>query len=225
MDPRPVLLAYDDLPPGSDIQRVIDGEQVRITVPPGDVPAAVVRQTAYEALASGASSSSALLLLCFIGFYAGLSINRIAGAVVGWAWAFFAIFCVSLVGLVVWVRYGVMLDAIRAGRRQGTVIAATPRRLVVETLGPFGEGGYDVERDRIHRIGIGRGVLRDMHGRARRVMRLMVMLEGGEPILLLPGRDARELRAIADLLNRALSLTPPGSDNSAGPKLPPADRR
>src|SRR5687767_59015 len=39
----PTVLAYDDLPPGSDIRREYHGELVKITVPAGEPPAAAKR--------------------------------------------------------------------------------------------------------------------------------------------------------------------------------------
>lgn len=200
------LLAYDDLPPGSDVRREYEGEAVRITVPAGEPPAAVVRQAALDALASGAVASWPLLALCFVTFMFGLRANRIAGAPLAWAWAFFAVVCAALVLLVSWVRYGVMLDAIRAGRRQATVIAATPRRLRVETNGPFGAGGYDFPADRITRLLARRGTIKDNRGHGQRVWHLALALRDGRTILLLPGRDRRELRAIELALGRTLGL-------------------
>ena len=56
-----LTLAYDDLPPGSDIRREYgsDGRSVRIVVPSGDPPRAIVRATAQAAAVSGALLSCA----------------------------------------------------------------------------------------------------------------------------------------------------------------------
>jgi hypothetical protein len=189
-------LSYDDLPPGSDLRRRYDGEAVHILIPAGEPPPTVVKQTAYDALASGAAASWALLVLSFVVFYSGLQINRISGVPLIWAWGFFAIFCAALVLLVAWVRYGTMIDAIRAGRRQATGIAATPQRIRIETSGPFGIASYDFARGQIKRIVVGRSRLRDDRGQARRVMQLVLHLTDGRAISLLPGRDRRELRWI-----------------------------
>lgn len=196
----PTLLPYDDLPPGSDIRRVYERDVVQVTVPAGPVPATVLKQTAYDALASGAASSWALLLLSFIIFYLGLYINRISGTPLVWAWAFFAVFCTALVLLAAWVRYGTMTDAIRAGRRQATVLAVTAQRVVIETSGPFATAGYDFGLEDITSANVTCGVMRDDRGQARRVNRLELLIHDGRRILLLPGRDQRELKWVASAI-------------------------
>jgi len=206
--PTPTLLNYDDLPPGSDIRRVYEEGAVRITVPPGAAPPAAISQAAHEALARGAKQSIPLLLLAGVVFYQGIRINRIGGTPLVWAWAFFGVFCTAMVLLVAWVRYSELLDGMRVGRRQMTVIAATSQRLLVETAGPFGAAELDLPRDQVVRIGSERGVLRDDRGQSRRVTMLSVTLTDGKVICLLPGRDVRELHSIARTLRRTLDLAP-----------------
>src|SRR6266487_1323457 len=98
----PPLLSYDSLPPGSDIRYEQTGGTLRITIPAADPPPAVLKQTAYDALASGAMNSWAILLLACVVFYLGIRANRISGVVLTWAWAFFAVFCAAIVMLVSW---------------------------------------------------------------------------------------------------------------------------
>ena len=200
------LLAYDSLPPGSDIRREFDGETLRITIPAADPPPPVIKQAAYDALASGATSSWALLLLACVAFYLGIRANRISGPALMWAWAFFAIFCAAIVMLVSWIRYGVLLDALRMGRRQTTLIAVTPERLMIETTGPFATAGYDLPRDVILRLRLRVSVLRDDRSRPWRVRLLSISLRDGRAILLLPARDARELHWIIAMLKQTLRL-------------------
>jgi hypothetical protein len=205
----PQLLTYDDLPPGSDIRRVYDGDSIHITVPAGEPPAAVMKQAALDGLAWGATSSWALLLLAFVMFYFGVRANRISGVTLTWAWTFFAIFCAALVMLVSWIRYGMIVDALRAGRRQATILAATPQRLLIETSGAFGAASYDLPREQIMRLDIGRGIVRDIRERPHRLERLTLALRDGRTLTLLPGRDRRELYCVVAALRQALAITEP----------------
>ncbi|MGB7156536.1 MAG: hypothetical protein WBD40_00635, partial [Tepidisphaeraceae bacterium] len=193
----PLLLAYDDLPPGSDIRREHHGDLVTITIPAGDPPTSSRRALAQAAMASGAVSSWAFLLLALLVFGYFVRMNRISGPPLTWAVAFFAIFCTAIVLLVAWVRYGLMLEDLQAGRRQATVMAITPDRLVIETSGPFGLAGYAWGREQIVRVSLGRDVLRDDQGRGRRLERLAVQIAGGKRVAMLPGRDRAELRWVA----------------------------
>jgi len=207
----PPTLAYDDLPAGSDIRREYAGDgaarQVRIVVPAGEPPPPVVKVALFDSFASGARASWALLLLAFLLFWMGLRNNRISGVPLVWAWLFFAVFCAALVLLVAWVRYGLTLDAMRAGRRQMTVLAATPTRLLIETVGPFGVASYDFRREKIAALAIGRGVLRDDRNMPRRVRYLAMSLSDGRTICLLPARDERELRWICGTLRQVMGMT------------------
>ncbi len=206
MSGAPVLLAYDDLPPGSDIRREYDGELVKITVPAGEVPSAARRAVAQAALVSGAVSSWAFLLLALVVFAYFVRINRVTGTPLTWAIAFFAVFCTALVALIAWVRYGMLLEDLQAGRRQATVIAVTPSRLVVETLGPFGAAGHDVPAEEVVAVSVGREIVRDHDGRGRRLERLLIQLAGGGRVMLLPGRDRAELTWVARAVGRATGI-------------------
>ena len=207
MSGAPVLLAYDDLPPGSDIRREYDGDTVKITVPAGEPPAASRRAVAQAALVSGAISSWAALLLAFVVFAYFVRINRISGTPLVWAVAFFAIFCTAIVGLVTWVRYGMKLEDLQAGRRQTTVMAITPIRLVIETSGPFGIAGYDIPQAQIVSVFVDRDVTRDADGRGRKLDRLQIQLAGGKRVWFLPGRDGGELRWVARALGRTMHVS------------------
>jgi hypothetical protein len=215
-DVAPLPLSYDDLPPGSDIRRVYDGDVVHITVPAGELPTATLKQAAHEALAAGAASSWALLLLAGVVFYFGIRINRISGGLLTLAWIFFAVFCAALVMLVCWIRYGVLIDALRAGRRQMTVIAASSQRLLIETAGPFGTASYDLPQPLLRRIDIARASIRDDADRPHRLAFVRVTLTDGRAIALLPGRDRRELGVVMESLQATLG-TKPTEDASPGP--------
>jgi hypothetical protein len=202
-----IPLSYDDLPPGSDIRREHDADgTVRITVPAGEPPAAALHQTLRDALSRGTLESIPLLVVALIVCYLGIRSQRVSGVELWVAWAFFAVFCGALVALVVWIRYGTMADALRAGRRQATVIAVTPSRLLVETTGPFAVASYYFSAQQIRRIRIGRsGLLDDMEIR-RAVSHLSVERPDGRAIALLPGRSRAELAAIASMLRAILNL-------------------
>jgi hypothetical protein len=204
----PVLLAYDDLPPGSDIRREYadDGGLVKITAPAGEAPAGARRAAAQAALVSGAVSSWAILLLTFVVFAYFVRINRVSGTPLTWAIAFFAIFCTAIVGLVAWVRFGIKLEDLQAGRRQTTVIAVTRDRLLVETTGPFGIAGYDLPRHRLVAVAVARELLRDADGRGRRLEHLQLRLAGGHHIWFLPGRDRGELTWVARAIGRTMNV-------------------
>ena len=207
----PPTLAYDDLPPGSDIRREYlrdgDARQVRIVVPAGEPPPPVMRIALFDSFASGARTISALLALALLLFTIGLRNNRVSGVPLAYAWAFFAVFCAALVLLVAWVRYGLQLDAIRYGRQQMTVLAATPTRLLIETMGPFGIASYDFPRETMKRLDVVRGVLRDDRNLPRRVTHVALSLADGRTICLLPARDERELRWICGAVRQALGMT------------------
>src|SRR4051812_44726896 len=194
----PLPLAYDDLPPGSDIRRERDvaggagGASVRIVVPAGAPSRRVRRRTLTDALARGAVESVPLLIIAIAVFAVGLYRQRVSGRLLMLAYGFFAIFCAALVALVVWVRFGEMSDALRAGRRQMTILVATPARLLVETSGPFGTAGYDFPADVVIDVQIAHGPLIDDLGLRRRVNHLTLQLKDGRTIRLLPGRDRAE---------------------------------
>lgn len=204
----PLTLSYDDLPAGSDIRRDYgpDGRSVRIVVPAGEPPASVVRATAQAAAVSGALLSAAALggfLAVFVYF---VRTNDIAGLALRWAVGFFAIFCTAIVALVAWVRYGMLLEALQAGRRQATVMAITPAGLLIETSGPFGAGGHDIDAERVRDVRVERTWLRDGRGINRRVNVVAIYLTNGRRVRLLPGRDRNELQWVATTMRRLLDL-------------------
>lgn len=210
MNGAPLTLSYDDLPPGSDIRRDLsddDEPSVYLTVPATpDPPPAVIKQALVEAIISSLPLSVALLLASLGVFFAGLRINGISGPTLPWAWVFFATFCIALVGLVVWVRFGVLTDACRLAREQATVLAATPKRLVIETTGPFGVASYDLPAQHVQQLTVARSAIHDTRHHARRLWHLAIGLSDGRQILILPGRDVRELRWVSGTVGRVLRL-------------------
>jgi hypothetical protein len=222
MAAAPLPLAYDDLPPGSDIRRERAPGMVRIVVPAGEPSRAAMQQTLRDALAWGSIASILLLLIASYAFRISIAVQRISGGQLLWAWAFFALFCAALVALVSWVRYGVMADALRAGRRQSTIIAATPTRLMIETTGPFGDASHDLPADQIRRIQIDRSRPLDDLGQRRSVRHLTLRLSDARTIRLLPARDRAELACVAAMIGQALDIAHADSEaEDESPNPPP----
>jgi hypothetical protein len=212
----PLQLAYDDLPAGSDIRReyAADGS-VRITVPASEIPAPVRRAAAHRALVSGAVLAAPVLAFALLLFAHAVRTNRVSGVPLAWAVAFFGVFCVAMAGLIAWVRYGVLVETAQAARRQATLIHASTSRVMVETTGPFGTVGYDLPRDRLIWIGVGRGSLTSGRGVTYRVRYVTLRAAASRPIHLLPGRDDLELHWVAATLTRATGVPPPTMDESS----------
>ena len=202
-------LAYDDLPPGSDVRREYrpDGSLL-ITVPAGEVPTPLRRTAAHEAAVSGALLSAAILLVVFGVFVYFVQRNRIGGVALAWAIAFFTIFCAAIVALVAWVRYRIRVEALEAGRQQATVLAVSADRLVAETRGPFGVAGYDLPGNRIAGLEVRRSWITDGRGQRARLPHLELVLGGNRSVVLMPGRDAAELRWIAGTVRQQLGIQP-----------------
>jgi hypothetical protein len=209
--PAPPTLAYDDLAPGSDIRREYSGagdaREVRLTVPAAEPPPPVERGALADSFSSGARATCAVLLFALVLFWTGLQHNRVTGLPLAWAWGFFAVFCAALVLLVAWVRYRLLLDAIRLGRRQMTVLAATPARLLIETIGPFGIASHDVARAEIAAVTVcRRGVMPDDRNLPRRLPHLAIALRDGRTMPILPGRDVRELEWVRSAIRETMAL-------------------
>jgi hypothetical protein len=199
------MLSYDDLPPGSDIRREFIEWGVRISVPAGEPSRAALREAAYSALISGAGIGAGIVVFAAGMFIYGVRVNRVSGVPLLWARAFFAVFCAAVVLLVAWVRYGMIADALRAGRRQSTALAAENGRLIIETAGPFGVASYDIAGERIRSIAAGAARLQDDRGNVRRVRCLTILLSDGWSIALLPGRSVRELMWVEGAVMRGLA--------------------
>ena len=145
-------------------------------------------------------------MLSFAVFVYFIRANDVRGVALRWAVTFFAVFCTALVALVAWVRYGVLLEALQAGRRQATIMAITPTGLLVETSGPFGAAGHDIDADRVRDAVVERVALRDLRGVNRRVHVVVIHLTNGRKIRLLPGRNRSELRWVAGTICRTLGV-------------------
>ena len=212
--PQPSLtvLSYDDLPPGSDLRREYhptSGERgafVTITVPGGDVPANVRVKESRAAMVRAAAVTAVLVLLLAAAVVAAYhdNLRRLnpglrAGAQVS------AVAISVCLFLLLWrMDRDARLDALGKARRQSTVLHADGRGLLVETAGPFGPASHRLSGARIRGFGI-RHVLSHDAGLLMVTLRwLVVHLNDGPSIHLLPGREAAEIRWVVLSLQKAL---------------------
>jgi hypothetical protein len=202
----PVGLAYDELPPGSDLRREYgtDGS-VTISAPAGE-PSAAARRAAAQGTGVSSAAVCAVVLgvLVWITFGVSDSVRRLDPASRAGAVLLFGVFSGALFLLVWKVRYATRLDMLAEARRQAAVLHAHPNRLLVETAGPFGERSFDVPAGEIRRMQVvgepwsGDGIA------AESVPCLRVQLTDGRVLRLMPGRHEAELRWAAAALGQAL---------------------
>src|SRR5689334_11261060 len=106
MGAAPLLLSYDDLPPGSDIRRERDAAGVvRITIPAGDMPSQVLHQLRKEALVSGAMTGVFVMLIAQQVVVAAMAAHWIVGFLRMVAWAAFGVACAACMLLFAAVHY------------------------------------------------------------------------------------------------------------------------
>ncbi len=200
----PLALAYDELPPGSDLRRQFchDGS-VTITAPAGE-PSEAARRAAMQSTGVFA----ALFAAALVGGWAALFVmgqgrQRIDPSLLLLAVALFAIVCGG-VFLLAW-RAGLTtrLGLLTQVRRQTTLLHAGPNRLLVETSGPDGDQSLDVPAGMIRSIcptpeGLLGGVSREP------IPCLKVTTSDGAVYRLLRGRHRGELKWVADTLRQAM---------------------
>ena len=68
------------------------------------------------------------------------------------AWGSYGLFCGALVLLVAAHVYRIVRNGVEVARQQMTVLLATPKRLLIETNGPFGASSHDLPSHAIHRV-------------------------------------------------------------------------
>ena len=71
---------------------------------------------------------------------------------------------------------------------------------------PVGVASYDLPAGNVKHLTSARGPLRDDRGTSRRLRHLAIQLADGRTILVLPGRDERELRWVSGTVARVLKL-------------------
>jgi hypothetical protein len=194
---RPTL-AYDNLPPGSDLALVHTKDNaVTITAPAGNPPAAMLRVVAQES-AVFASLLGAGLVLGVIAFFRGaIHFDRLPAVLRVWGVVWFAVFCAGLFALLWRLRYAEMKRRLQRARLQSTIVYVSPGRLLIETTGPAGESSHDLPAGDIASITVDRGP------RLARSATIVLRLKSGKVLKILRGRDERELRwAVETILGK-----------------------
>jgi hypothetical protein len=197
------LLAYDDLPPGSDLGREFTAEGVVITAARAAPSARAIRWARRRAAGRAARDTAALLAL--VGLWLWLmappqpirSLTAVVYPLVGLLAA--SIFLLAWQG-----RSAQCIDALRIARRQATVIVADAERLRIETEGPFGALSESVEAARVGAVEVAQIEGKAWFAMDRSVLR--VTLVDGRALDLLRGRDESELAWVASMLRRAVRL-------------------
>ena len=203
-----VALAYDELPPGSDVRREYGaGGELTITAPAGE-PSEAARRAAAQStgVSSAAFCAVGLAVLVWVALSTSDAVRRLGGGSRLTAVLLFGVVCCGIVLLVWKVSYDGRLGLLAEARRQSTVLHATPYRLLVETGGPFGEKSFDVAAGEVVALEVvGEPWAGDGGGAADSVPCLRVKLADGRVLRLMPGRHEAELRWVAAALGQALA--------------------
>src|SRR4051812_2986500 len=153
---------YAPLPPHSVLLREPSaGGGVVITAAAGRVDARA-RLAAQRASAVAAAICSALPLLLGAAVLGPMAWrHRIYFP--SWPTVLAGVVSAAIFALMWHVLYGRGMDVMGRARRQSTVLAIDPGRIVVETTGPLGDLGLDVPGDEIRGVRVERlrGILRD----------------------------------------------------------------
>jgi hypothetical protein len=220
--PHPAVLPYDDLPPGSDLRREYDssssppGTTVTITVSGGDIPPDLRRRESATAMVRAAAVASVLVLIlgfALFGVYRD-NLRRLDPGLRLGAEALAIAFTVCLFLLAWRIDRGVRLDALGKARRQSTVLHADGDVLLVETAGPYGQASHRLAGERIRGFAVAHVVSPDAGLLLIPLPWLVVLLNDGPSLHLLPGREAAEIRWVILSLQRALQ-----GGHGSSPKL------
>ena len=96
------------------------------------------------------------------------------------------------------------LDALGKARRQSTVLHADRHELLVETAGPYGQASHRLAGERIRGFTVARIVPHDAGLLLIALPWLVVHLDDGPSLHLLPGREAAEIQWVILSVQRAL---------------------
>jgi len=221
-EPSPSVLVYDDLPPGSDLRREYhpssgeSGTTVTITVPGGEIPPDLRRRESGTAMVRAAAVAAVLVLI--LGFAAfGVYRNNLR-RLDPWlrlgAQGLAIAFTLGLFVLIWRIDRDARLDSLGKARRQSTVLHADGRELLVETAGPYGQASHRLAGERVRGFGVARVVSHDAGLLMSALPWLVIHLDDGPSLHLLPGREAAEIQWVIVSVQRALQ----GGDGSS-PKL------
>jgi len=130
-----IVLAYDDLPPGSDIRREFCDGGVKLTIPSGSVPRDLRRRVFRSAVIPAAAITSAIAVLCISGVWIFFVPERLEAELMPLALALTGVVTVAGFTLIWRVLALSMIGVLEQARRQTTVLYADRERLLVESDG------------------------------------------------------------------------------------------
>jgi hypothetical protein len=197
-----VVLAYDELPEGSDISREFREDGVTLIIPAGQL-AAAGRRRAY-ALAINPAAMISLQALGFafaITWFAFLRFSYPPQVLLPVIIALLCIITAAVFALVLRALGMSRVHAIENARQQSTVINATKERLAIESAGPVGAISTSVPRDQIEWLDL---ATQPHRGIALAAVR--VMLSKKRVISIGLGRDELELRWVVRILRNTLAI-------------------
>ena len=194
-----VVLAYDDLPEGSEIRREIREGRITITIPASDV-SGPVRKEAYKATAFESAVITSVLLLTVAAFvWTALPFGRFPMERLAIAIGLITIVAAMTFALVWRIRATALVQELELTRRQTTLLDADEERLLIESNGPAGSYSHRLHRDEIRSI---RSVEKRQRGTA--VQAVEIALNQSPPLSIVPGRSEGELRWIVQSLRSVL---------------------
>ena len=208
----PSVLSYDDLPPGSDLRREYDPSAndpaavVTIIVPGGAVPADVRRKESRAALVRAAWLAAVLVLILGFAAYVAYrdNVRRLDPGLRLGAQALAIAFTLCLFLLLWRIDRDVRLDALGRARLQATILHANHQELLIETSGPFGQASHRLARDKVRGFTVEHFAPAEASLVAVALRWLVVHLDDGSSVRLLPGREAAEIRWVVLSLQKAL---------------------
>jgi hypothetical protein len=196
------LLAYDDLPPGSDLCREFTANGVTITAACAAPSLRAIRWARRRAVPPAARDATALLALLSLWIWLMAppqpirSLAPVVYPLIG--------LLVASVFLLAWQgRSAQCIDALRLAQRQATLIIADAQRLRIESDGPLGTQSHSLAAESIRGLNVQQQD-KPWFAMDRRVLR--VTLEDGRCIDLLAGRDDSELAWASSVLRQAIGL-------------------
>jgi len=203
-DPRaaqPHTLAYDDLPPGSDLRRQYgeDGSVI-ITSPAGEPSEAACREALQRTGILAAIFAGAPLTGGAIAFATGNGPRVATAGLNVLAAILFAVFSAGVFLLVWRVAYTDQVRWLTQARRNVSLLHASRRRLLVETTGPSGDESLDLPAHAISSL------------RIEQAGYLRVRTLDGRTYRLLPGHHQGELRWVTATLRQTLGWDSVPSD-------------
>jgi hypothetical protein len=198
------VLSYDPLPSGSAIRCERTADSLLITIPVVLPNAQTSQRQIVRAglLPAGWATAGILLIL---GAYVLVVFHpiRIEREVRPWAVISLSVFCASAYLLVLWTISSAVREQVdRAGKR-ATVVLATAANLLVESADGTGKSSDQFKMDEVLAIDVAKAPTDGQHGLGVVVPALscvQIQLRGGNSFDIATGRDAQELRWVANAL-------------------------